>query len=325
MPVPRLLAVDGNSLGHRAFHSTRDDPEAGSRAMTGAVVSMLATAWIQGPYDAVVVGFDHPVNDRKQQHPEYKANRDTTDPLLHEGLRFLRDDLGACGFLVVEEHGAEADDLIASTVDACLERGWPCDVLSSDRDLTALVTGTQVRLLRPRATFAELVIEDEAMVRRTYGIAPEQYTDLAAMRGDPSDGLKGVTGIGPRIAARLLRDHDHVHGLYAALTDLPPKLEAALRDGRDRVERNLVLMAPIPHLTVDVDTAVDQGIDLDRLTAALARHDLDHAARRFRRAVTEPPPPRPPAPTEAPEASADRPPPSRTTPAPEDGEQAALF
>ncbi len=324
MSVPSILAVDGNSLGHRAFHSTRHDPDVGPRAMTGAVISMLATAWIHGPYDAVVVGFDHPVNDRKRDYPEYKANREATDPALREQLGLLRTDLAACGFLVVEERGAEADDLLASTADACLDRGWWCDALSSDRDLTALVTEAGVRLLRPRATFADLVVEDEATVRSTYGIGPAQYTDLAAMRGDPSDGLRGVTGIGPRIAARVLRDHGSVHGLYAALTDLPPKLEAALRAGRQRVERNLVVMAPIPHLSVDVDAAVRSGVDLGRVAAILADHDLDHVARRFHRAVTEPPPPLPPAPTEEP----DGPPvarPTRPTQIPADGEQAALF
>jgi DNA polymerase-1 len=322
----RLLAIDGNSLAHRAFHSTRHDPDAGPRAMTGSVLSMIATAWIHGPYDAVVVGFDHPVNRRKVEYPEYKANRDAADPLLRHGLDLLRGDLAACGFLIVEEHGVEADDLLASAADACLERGWACDILSSDRDLTALVTAAGVRLLRPRATFADLAVEDEAAVRATYGIAPEQYTDFAALRGDPSDGLKGATGIGPQIAARLLRDYGSVHGLYDALIGLPPKVEAALRTGRDRVERNLVLMAPIPHLQVDVDAAVGSGIDLDCIEAAMATHGLDHVARRFRRAVTEPPQPRPPAPTEEPADTGPlRAASERLGEVPDAGEQAALF
>ncbi len=319
---PTLLAVDGNSLGHRAFHSTRDDPDP-DHAVTGAVVSMLATAWIHGPYDGLMVAFDHPVNQRKQDEPAYKANRVDTDPTLRASLEQLRADLAACGITVVEEHGTEADDLLAATVDACIERTWRCDLLSSDRDLTALVA-PDVRLLRPRATFADLAVEDEAAVHRTYGIAPHQYVDLAALRGDPSDGLAGVTGIGPRIAARLLRDHGSVAGIYAALTDLPPRLEAALRAGRDRVERNLLLMAPLPHLHVDVEVAVERGIDLDRIEHALAGHGLVRAARRFRRAVTSPPPPPippvPPDPDPAPMAVHPRP-----VIAPRDGEQAALF
>lgn len=318
----KVLAVDGNSLGHRAFHSTRDDPDGGPHAMTGAVVSMLATTWAHGPYAGVVVGFDHPVNHRKSDHPEYKANRIDTDPALRDGLVRLRRDLDACGFMVVEEEGAEADDLLAATVDACLDQGWSCDLLSSDRDLTALVA-PDVRLLRPKATFADLVVEDVEVVRRTYGIEPHQYVDLAALRGDPSDGLDGAEGIGPRIAARLLRDHGSVTGLYDALIDLPPKIEAALRSARDRVERNLILMAPIPHLDVDVATAVAAGVDPDRVTEALSGLGLERVAARFRRAVTTPSlPPMPPPPEDPDPPPLRRP---RTFAAPAEGEQASLF
>jgi 5'-3' exonuclease len=322
LAAARLLAVDGNSLGHRAFHSTRDDPEGGPHAMTGAVISMLATTWSHGPYDGILVGFDHPVNHRKSDHPEYKANRIDTDPALREGLVRLRRDLAACGFTVVEVEGAEADDLLAAAVDRCLDRRWRCDLLSSDRDLTALVA-TDVRLLRPKATFADLVVEDVEEVRRTYGIEPHQYVDLAALRGDPSDGLDGAEGIGPRIAARLLRDHGSVTGLYDALIDLPPKIEAALRAARDRVERNLILMAPIPHLDVDVDAPITRGIDLDLISTALADLGLDRAAARFTRAVTAPtPPPRPPPPDDPDPLPPRRP---RTVAAPAEGEQASLF
>jgi 5'-3' exonuclease len=296
--VTRLLAVDGNSLGHRGFHSGRAEAERGeapSAYVTGAVVSMLASAWQHGPYDGVVVAFDHPVNRRKLDHPEYKAHRPDSHPELPGALQELRDHLRRAGFVVAEQEGAEADDLLAAAVDACAVRGWSCDVLSSDRDLTALV-GPRTRLLRPRARFADLSVEDEAVVRATYGIAPDRYVELAALRGDPSDGLAGARGIGPKTAARLIRDHGSVANLYAALHDLPPKVEASLRASRARVERNLLLMAPIPHLWIDVDAAVTGGIDLDRLSASLGELDLDRAARRFVRAVTEPLPPRPPAP-----------------------------
>lgn len=321
---PVLLAVDGNSLGHRAFHSTRDDPEGGPHAVTGAVVSMLATTWSHGPYDGVLVGFDHPVNQRKLDHPEYKANRIETDPDLRASLVRLRRDLASCGFTVVEEEGVEADDLLAAAVDGCAEHRWRCDVLSSDRDLTALVA-TDTRLLRPKATFSDLVVEDVEAVRRTYGIEPHQYVDLAALRGDPSDGLDGIAGIGPRIAARLLRDHGSVTGLYDAIVDLPPKIEAALRAGREKVERNLVLMAPVPHLDVDVAAAIAAGIDLDRVEATMGELGLEHVGRRFSRSVSTPMPPPTPPPPDDPDP--DPAPPRRARPEPvaSEGEQAALF
>lgn len=320
----KLLAVDGHSLGYRAFHSTRDDVDASTRPITAAVISMLTSIFSYGPYDGIVIAFDHPINHRKLDHPEYKAHREATDPRLISGLTLLRQDLSDCGFVVVEEEGAEADDLVAAVVDRCLELGWWCDVLSSDRDLTALVTDG-VRLLRPRATFTDLVVEDVERVRRTYGIEPEQYTELAALRGDPSDGLEGVEGVGPVMAARLLRDYGSIRGIYDELINLPPKLEAALRAGRDRVERNVVLMAPIPHLTVDAALAVERGFDLDRIASVLGNLGLDLHARRLQRAITSPVqiPPMPP----PPDPSSDHHAPVRATPrgAPLEGEQTALF
>jgi 5'-3' exonuclease len=323
--VSTVLAVDGNSLGHRAFHAkVRDEPT--GPFVTATVLGMLATAWWYGPYDAVVVGFDHPVNRRKLEHPDYKAHRPPSHPDLDGHLVDLRSHLADCGFTVVEEEGAEADDLLAATADAARAAGWRCDLLSSDRDLTAVV-GPGVRLLRPRASMADLLVEDEAAVRRTYGVEAHQYVDLAALRGDPSDGLRGAVGIGPKTAARLLRDHGSVLTLYDNLTDLHPKVESALRASRAHVERNLVVMAPIPHLAVDVVAAVRAGVDLDRVTDACDRLAIPWAAARLRNAVTAPPPPPPPPPPLDPVE--DLVPPTslrlRPTPASLEAEQVALF
>ena len=284
-----VLAVDGNSLGHRAFHAKIADAPAGP-FVTSTVLQMLGNVWGYGPYDAVVIGFDHPVNHRKLEHPIYKAHRPPSHPDLVGHLQQLRTHLAACGFTVVEQEGVEADDLLASTADAAVARGWRCDLLTSDRDLTAVV-GPGVRLLRPRNSMLDLLVEDEDAVRARYGIEPHQYVDLAALRGDPSDGLRGADGIGPKIAARLLRDHGSVLGIYAALHDLHPKQEAALRACRADVERNLLIMAPIPHLDVDVDAAVTAGVDLDRVTATCADLGIPGAGWRFVNGVTAPPPP----------------------------------
>lgn len=337
MPVARrILAVDGNALGHRAYRSAEVELAAGDDRplVTGAVVSMLATAWVHGPYDAVLVGFDHPDNRRKLLAPEYKANRPPTPQPLTAALRRLRDDLAACGFVVAEQGGAEADDVLAATADRCREQGWSCDLLSSDRDLTALV-GDEVRLLRPRARFADLVVEDVAAVRSRYGVDPDRYVELAALRGDASDGLEGARGIGPKTAAKLLRTHGSVLALYDALTDLPPRIEASLREARDRVERNLLLMAPLPGIEVEVAPLRAARVDHEQVAAVLAPLGLDAVARRFARAVTAPPaPPSAPHPAvdrDAPELDADhldaRTAASRATrgDGPVAGEQAPLF
>ncbi len=334
-----VLAVDGNALGHRAYRSAEAELTAGDDRplVTGAVVSMLATAWQHGPYDAVLIGFDHPVNRRKLLAPEYKANRPPTPPELTATLEALRTHLAACGFHVVEHEGAEADDVLAAAADACTAHGWRCDLLSSDRDLTALVT-EGVRLLRPRARFSELSVEDEEAVASLYGVSAAQYVELAALRGDTSDGLDGAKGIGPKTAAKLLRTYGSIDALYAALPELPPRIEAALREGRDRVERNLLLMAPVPHLDVDPALLASAAVHPGQVREVLAPLGLEAAARRFERAVTAPP--EPPA---APHPVDDGAPPAETAPgavpetataiaartargpAPSRGEQDALF
>ena len=292
---PTVLAVDGNSLAHRAYHAIRDSDDAVGHFVTAGVFGMLGSIWSAGPFDAVVVAFDHPHNQRKLDHPEYKANR-AHDPELRGHLDALADHVAASGLHTVVQHGVEADDLLAATAEACTRRRWHCVVLSSDRDLTALVCD-HVTLMRPRSTMSDMRVYDPAAVRREYGVAPEQYTDLAALRGDPSDGLAGVHGIGAKSAARLLRDHGSLAGIYANLCHLPPRVEAALRAGRDVAERNRLLMSPLPHLEVDVDAALAAGVDVDRVEQSLTALGLPGAAARFRFALQRPAaPPLPPLP-----------------------------
>jgi hypothetical protein len=270
-----------------------------------------------------VVERDHPVNRRKLEDPGYKAHRDDTDPDLRAHLDRLPGHLEGCGFTVVLEEGTEADDLLAAAADACTEAGWRCTVLSSDRDLTALVSDT-VTLLRPRGTMTDLQVTTPEVVEETYGVRPEQYTDFAALRGDPSDGLVGCHGIGPKTAARLLRDYGSIPGIYAELTNLPPRWEAQLRAGRAEVERNLWLMAPIPGLTVDVAAAVAAGVRADVVEEGLRSLGEERAASHLRGAIERPPlpplPPMPPMPTEGRPTA-----PTRAVVVVEESEQVALF
>jgi DNA polymerase-1 len=281
----QLLAVDGSSLVHRAWHSTRSDEDAArDGVVTAAFASMLASAWTHGPYRTLLVAFDHPVNHRRRDFPEYKAQRSATPEDLRAALERTREHLASAGVAVRRQEGVEADDLLAATSDDARARDMTCDLLSSDRDLIALVGGV-VRLLRPRQRFTDLAVEDEDAVRATYGVDPERYIDLAALRGDTSDGLRGASGIGPARAARLVRDHGSVAAIYRALPDLPPAIARSLRDARDDVERNLLLMSPLPHLDVDLDDVVARGSPMDRIADMVEELGFHGAARRLRKAT----------------------------------------
>lgn len=284
-PPRRVLALDGTSLGHRAYHSTRDEEDADRDGVVTAVVaSMLATVWVHGPYDTVVAAFDDTVNVRRELDPAYKAHRPPSPPDLPRHLALLREHLATAGLPVAVSPGAEADDVLIAVADAVDARGERCDVLSSDRDLTAAV-GPRVRLLRPRQRFADLLVEDEAAVLATYGVPPTVYPELAALRGDPSDGLEGARGIGERTAARLLNDHGSLHAVLAAIPDLPPRLAASLREARDRVERNLLLMVPLPRVQVGPLITDPRATDVTRLAELVEELGFPRPARRLRRAI----------------------------------------
>lgn len=324
-----LLAVDGNSLAHRAWHALRGD-ELDGAWVTHGVVRMLASAWRHGPFDGVAVAFDSPANLRCARDPAYKANRGDHDPALHEQLGLLADLLPRCGWTVLTAAGYEADDLLAATARACTALGLRCHLLSSDRDLLALVSPT-VTLLRPRRTMADLTVHDPAAVEAEYGIAPAQYLHLAALRGDPSDNLPGVRGIGTRTAARLLRSWGSIEGIYAGLFDIAPAVADKLRAGRQRVERNLALMTPLADHDVDVPGVLARGVDVERVCRTLESVGLGAAAASFRHAVARGPlPPLPPPPEVEPTdhgraGRRGRPRPEARTPVAVEGEQAALF
>ncbi len=296
--MSRVLGVDGNSMVHRAWHGGTEEPVDGW--VSARVVGMLAIAWAEGPYDAVFIGFDGEHNIRKDEFPGYKANRVEKDPELVEALARAQTDLEACGFVVDCQPGIEADDLLAELAVRCRERGMGCDILSSDRDLLALIVddpSADVRLLRPRSSMRDLQPYDSARVVAEYGVTPSQYRHFAALRGDPADGLDGVHGIGPRAAAKLLRRYDTIDGIYEAVQWLAPKQEAALRAGRAIAYRNLELMRPIQGLHVDLDAILGAGVDPATIDAALVPGGHGWAAGRMRNAIergpAEPAPPPP--------------------------------
>jgi DNA polymerase-1 len=298
--VSTLLAVDGNSLAHRAWHALREEATGGPW-VTDGIVRMLSSAWIHGPYDAVVFAFDSSASLRRELYPEYKSHRDDNDPALTEQISLAASTLAACGLHVISSEGYEADDLLAATAEA-IRRLPParCHVLSSDRDLTAVVS-ERVTLLRPRRTMSDIRIYDVAAVEAEYGVAPRVYLQLAALRGDPSDDLPGVRGIGRKTAAKLLRSFGSVEEVYANLRYLDHKVAAELRAARDDVERNLLLMSPLGTHDLDVAAMLGAGIDVDRVDATLTAAGLGRAAGVFRWAFERGPlPPKPPPPDEDP-------------------------
>jgi DNA polymerase-1 len=206
-----LLAVDGNSLLHRSFHASARTgfrtPDGRPMWAVRGLLSQLVAAVDRVCADAVVVGFDdRDASSRREQWPTYKAHRDPKPDSLEEQLDTAIDVLRALGVVVAVPEGLEADDVLASAAAYAPTVGARTVVATSDRDSFALID-RHTRMLRilNGGVDASPLLDPERLVMVT-GVRPEQYTDFAALRGDASDNLPGVNGIGPKTAARLLAE-----------------------------------------------------------------------------------------------------------------------
>lgn len=254
-PPGMLLVIDGHALAYRALHATPAELTSPEGEPTGAIhgfLSMLLGLIGQRRPDGLVVCFDAGRDLRRTAiYPGYKATRLEAPPTLRPQVEQIQKILRAAGIPVVVVPGVEADDCIATVAALAVERGWHVEVATGDRDALQLVSG-QVTVLSPGRSMRELVVMDPPAVRDRYGVPPERYVELAALRGDVSDNLSGVAGVGPKTAAELVSRFASVDDLYAGLDQLRPRLAAALDAARGAVERNLTVM----RLLCDVDLGV---------------------------------------------------------------------
>jgi DNA polymerase-1 len=233
--VSVILAIDGNSLVHRSYHSQartglHDADGRPTWAVRGLLMQLVAAVDRIRP-DAVVVGFDDPdTSIRRSTWPMYKANRIDKLGTLVEQLACAVEVLRELGIAVAMPPGLEADDVLASTAAYAKSVGATTMVVTSDRDAFALIDDT-TRVLRiiNGGVDASPVMNADRLVM-LLGIRPEQYRDFAALRGDPSDNLPGVRGIGPRTAARLLQEFGSARAAFDDLAAVRARVGTGVAD-----------------------------------------------------------------------------------------------
>jgi DNA polymerase-1 len=224
VPAPLLLALDGNSLLHRAYHAGSADGllDRSGRpvwALKGLIGFISRAAAFLRP-DAVLVGFDCPDHSaRRSDYPRYKAHRPEKPADLVEQIACAPGLLRAAGVCTVVPPAYEADDVLASSAALARRRGWRSVLMTSDRDAFALIDETTSVLRVRNGGLNEAMLVDAAGLPGVCGVQPWQYRDYAALRGDPSDNLDGVRRFGSATAARLLTSFGTVDAAWAALDD----------------------------------------------------------------------------------------------------------
>lgn len=284
MTTGRLLLLDSASLYFRAFYGVPDSFKAPDGTVVNALRGLLdfvSTLVDQHEPDAVVACWD---DDWRPQWrvdllPSYKTHRlaesdggtaaaEESPELLTPQVPLIAEALDILGIPVVGREGAEADDVIGS-----LAQAWdgPVDVVTGDRDLFQLVDDDAgVRVLYTARGVSSADVVDAAWIRAKYGIEPQQYADFATMRGDTSDGIPGVPGIGEKTAATLLAAYTDLDGILAAAHDPDSAV-------KPRVRASLVEHEELVHVMRRVVGVLDDvcGTDVVRPLAPLSPEQRD--------------------------------------------------
>ena len=242
----RLMVLDGNSLAYRAFFALPADMATSDGTVTNAVfgfTSMLANVVRDHEPDHLAVVFDRKEPTfRHEQAPEYKAQRESQPDILYQQLDTIRELLGALGVATFDAAGFEGDDIIATIVRRVAGPGNEVVIVTGDRDSYQLVADPWVRVVYNKRGVSDYDLLDEAGVEAKTGVPPSQYADYAALRGDPSDNLHGVPGVGEKTAARLIVQYGTIEAVFDAAVEQSPKLRENLVAHRERVVRNAALM-----------------------------------------------------------------------------------
>lgn len=289
----RLLLLDSASLYFRAFYGVPPRPPAPSGLPTNAVagfldmITTLVTRY-RPTHLAACWDDDWRPQWRVDAIPTYKTHRVAEDPAegeevpdeLSPQVPVIADALAALGIARVGAAHYEADDVIGTLAHHYRGR-MPVDVVTGDRDLFQLVddaSGSRV-LYTARGGVREPDVITEAMLQERYGIPTgDAYADLAALRGDPSDGLPGVPGIGEKTAARLLATHGSLEGIRAALAAGDPRIKGAQRTRLEAASEYLDVAPLVVRVAQDVPvTDVDLTIGTEVVDpAAMSRLAVDH-------------------------------------------------
>src|SRR5919106_1445099 len=283
--TPReLFLIDGNSLAYRAFFALPESIATSDGRPTNAIfgfASMLVKIITEHDPGAVVVAWDAGWSGREKQYEEYKAERKPRPDLLSDQWPHLMPLVEVFGYRNIKVDGYEADDVIGSLAVQAREQGIPVMVVSGDRDVYQVVEDG-VRVMTTSRGITDTRVYDREGVVERYGVPPEMVTDLIGLKGDTSDNIPGVPGIGDKTAAQLLQEHGSLEGVLEnvdAISGAKRKQNLTEHAEDARISKQLAT------LQLDIET----GLDFEELMSEVPdRSNLREFMREFElRAVLE--------------------------------------
>ena len=287
--MAKWLLVDGYNLAYRCFFAIPELTRADgfpTNALHGWVKSIWKLADQEKP-EGTLVFFDlGGAQDRLAIHPEYKSQREEMPEALAKQLPYVRSLTRALGCVGIELEGVESDDLLAAEAVALARAGHEVLIVSSDKDFAQIVD-ERIKILLPPPTANPKLgwqVRDAAGVREKFGVPPAQIADYLALVGDTSDNIPGITGVGPKTAAKWLAEWGSLEGVIAHAAELQPeRFRAAVASEADKLRRNLkltTLNVALPSLVLSKPTPAPE--ELYRLLEELEmRSALQEARQRY--------------------------------------------
>ncbi|HVQ58740.1 MAG TPA: DNA polymerase I [Solirubrobacterales bacterium] len=290
--APQLFLIDGNSLAYRAFFALPESIGTSDGRPTNAIyglASMLVKIIDEHHPQGVVVAWDAGMSGREVTYDLYKAQRKPRPDLLREQWPHLMPLVEAFGYTNVKVEGYEADDVIASLVRQAREEGIEVMVVTGDRDAYQLVA-EGVRVMSTSRGITETKIYDSAAVEERYGVPPESITDLMGLRGDTSDNIPGVPGIGEKTASQLLQKFGTLEKVLESVDEISgAKRKQNLTEHADdaRMSKDLATLQYEIETGVDLAAAMESEPDRGALRDFMREFELRAVLERLEEALPE--------------------------------------
>jgi DNA polymerase-1 len=277
----RLVIIDSNSIIHRAYHALPPLTTKKGELVNAVYGFLLVFFKVLREFkpDFVVATFDFPAPTfRHQEFKEYKATRPKAPDELYNQIPKVKEILNSFNVPIFEKEGFEADDLIGTISRLAPKKqilpAIETIILSGDLDTLQLINQhTKVYILKKGVK--ETILYDERAVRERYGLPPEQLIDFKALKGDPSDNIPGVPGIGEKTAIKLIKEFGSLENLYSSLTGLNQPLRAKLEEYKDQAFFSKNLAKINQNIEIDFDFKKGEWKNYDREKVTKILKDLE--------------------------------------------------
>ena len=285
-----LFLIDGNSLVYRAFFALPETIATSKGFPTNAIfgfASMLVKILTEHGQNPTLVVWDAGMSGREAVSEDYKAGRRERPDLLREQWPHLHPLVDAFGYTNVKVDGYEADDVIATLAEQAKAKGVPAMVVTGDRDLFQLI-GDGVRVMATSRGITDTKVYDRRAVIDRYGIPPELIPDFVGLKGDSSDNIPGVPGIGEKTATQLLQEHGDLEGVLSGIDGISgaKRRQNLLEHAGDaRVSKRLATAVRDIGLDIDLDDCIAREPDRSRLREVFREFELRDPLRRLEEAL----------------------------------------